>query len=356
MQTRDEFVAKRQRQWLELEQLVSTGAQLHTKSPTQIAHGAALYRAVCSDLMHARAMGFGYDLADHLNALASRAHNALYGPPSFSFGAVVHFLRAGFAQTLRRNLSFFLIASAMFYLPLGFAIAATLTDTRFALNVLPPSTLEAMASAYSSGFGDGREAGADSAMAGFYVYNNIGIAFRCFATGILFGLGSLFFLIYNGVATGAVLGYVITAGAGRNILTFICGHGPFELTAIVISGAAGLKMGYALVKTNQHTRLGSLRSQAGELVELISGAAVMLLIAAIVEGFWSPSGLPDQVKWAFSGIVSLCLCAYFAFAGRGTVHRSLRPPSHSLSPPPPSTSTPSTSPSSIPPQSTRGIG
>ena len=84
-------------------------------------------------------------------------------------------------------------------------------------------------------------------MAGFYVYNNVGIAFRCFATGVLFGAGSLFFLIYNGLVTGTVAGYVMSAGHGGNIWTFMCGHAPFELTAIVIAGGAGLEMGYALV-------------------------------------------------------------------------------------------------------------
>src|SRR5690606_31797769 len=98
--------------------------------------------------------------------------------------------------------------------------------------------------------------------------------------------------------------------------TFICGHGPFELTAIVISGAAGLKMGYALVRTDGSTRLGSLRRAAPELVQLVSGAAVMLLLAAAIEGFWSPSSLPDEVKWAFSGLVSVSLTAYFVVAGR----------------------------------------
>ena len=72
---------------------------------------------------------------------------------------------------------------------------------------------------------------------GFYVYNNVGIAFRCFATGILFGLGSLFFLIYNGITIGTVLGHVIAAGHGHNILTFVCTHGTFELTAIGIAVA-----------------------------------------------------------------------------------------------------------------------
>ncbi|HLT36077.1 MAG TPA: stage II sporulation protein M, partial [Enhygromyxa sp.] len=146
--------------------------------------------------------------------------------------------------------------------------------------------------------------------------NNVGIAFRCFATGVLFGLGSLFFSIYNGLVIGVVLGWVIRAGHGENILTFICGHGPFELTAIVISAAAGLQMGWALVETGGLTRLGSLRSQAHELGHLIIGAAAMLIIAAGIEGFWSPSGLPPPVKWTASLLFSAFVTVWLVFGGR----------------------------------------
>ena len=69
------------------------------------------------------------------------------------------------------------------------------------MSVLPAELLDGMAEAYSKGFAEGRSGDQDAAMAGFYVYNNVGIAFRCFATGILFGLGSLFFLLYNGLVT-----------------------------------------------------------------------------------------------------------------------------------------------------------
>lgn len=337
MHTRDDFVRQRATAWQELDRLLSGGAQLHTRSAEEIARGAALYRAVCSDLMHVRAMGFGHDLADHLNALAARGHNALYGPPAFSARNVLHFLFAGFPQALRANWRYFLVSSALFWLPFAFGLFATLTDERFALQVVSSEMLEQLAGAYAEGFAEGREVGQDSMMAGFYVYNNVGIAFRCFATGILFGIGSVFFLVYNGLNTGAVLGYVTVYGAGKNIFTFICGHGPFELTAIVISGAAGLKMGYALVRTDGSTRLGSLRRVAPELVQLVSGAAVMLLLAAAIEGFWSPSSLPDEVKWAFSGLVSVSLTAYFVVAGRSPAPRAMpsRHGSGSVRPPAP---------------------
>ncbi len=320
MQTRDEFVAQRRARWDELDRLLSVDAPLHRRDPRVITRVAALYRALCSDLMRAQALGFAHDLVDHLNGLASRAHNALYGPRPFSLSGVGVFLMGGFARTFRKNWRPILLAHLLFYVPFALGVLATLTDQSFAVNVLPPEQLEGMEAAYSSGFSEGRAFGADSMMAGFYVQHNIGIAFRCFATGILFGVGSLFFTLYNGLVIGTVMGYVGAVGHGENIFTFVCGHGPFELTGIVISSAAGLKMGYSLIATNGLTRLGSLRAQMRELAELVMGAAVMLLIAAAIEGFWSPSSLPNQVKWSFSALVSSLIIAYFAFAGRGPAY------------------------------------
>ena len=153
-------------------------------------------------------------------------------------------------------------------------------------------------------------------MAGFYVYNNVGVAFRCFATGILFGTGSIFFLVYNGLMIGTVTGTVAQAGFSANILTFMCGHAPFELTAIIIAGAAGIQMGYAVVETRGRTRIGSLRHQAPDIARLIVGAAVMLVIAALVEGFWSPSSAAPTVKWVVAALFTTLVIAFLAFAGR----------------------------------------
>jgi uncharacterized membrane protein SpoIIM required for sporulation len=101
-----------------------------------------------------------------------------------------------------------------------------------------------------------------------------------------------------------------------NILTFVAGHSPLELTAIVISGAAGLQMGRALIVTNGLTRLGSLTEHRRPLSAQIVGAAVMLLGAALIEGFWSPSALPPVVKWTFGGVLLALVVLYLTFAGR----------------------------------------
>src|SRR5262249_34397540 len=156
-------------------------------------------------------------------ALAGRAHAALYGARPLRLPGVVDFFARDFPRALRANGRCFLIACALFFLPFALGLGAALVSDDLAAKIIPASTLEGMARMYSKGFGEGRDAGTDTGMAGFYVYNNVGIAFRCFATGILFGAGSLFFLVYNGLVTGTVAGYVMSAGHGGNIWTFMCG-------------------------------------------------------------------------------------------------------------------------------------
>jgi uncharacterized membrane protein SpoIIM required for sporulation len=75
-------------------------------------------------------------------------------------------------------------------------------------------------------------------------------------------------------------------------------------------------MGSALINTGGRSRLGSLRHRSAELAELVSGAAAMLCIAALIEAFWSPSSLPDGVKYAFATLAWTSVFAFLAFAGR----------------------------------------
>lgn len=317
MQSQDEFVAARSRDWNDLDRLLLQPKEIRSWRGEDISRLASLYRSLCNDLMRCRRARYAPDLTGYLNGLAGRAHNMLYGARPFRVPALLRLVTHEFPISLRQNARFLALAAALFLLPCAVGVAGSLYSTEFATQVIPQGTLEGMADAYSGGFSGGRDTGTDTGMAGFYVFNNVGIAFRCFATGILFGAGSLFFLIYNGLVIGTVTGYVASAGHGGNILTFMCGHAPFELTAIVISGAAGLQMGYSLVATRGLTRIGSLRRQAPALGRLIIGAALMLVVAALVEGFWSPSSVPAPVKWAVAGVFTIGVGLYLGLAGRG---------------------------------------
>lgn len=316
IETRDEFVARRHADWEELDGILAGSKAVHRLPGPAISRAASLYRAVCTDLMRARGAGFEPELVAYLDGLAGRGHNAFYTAPPYRFRAAFELLAEGFPRALRRHAAFLTFAAFLFLAPAVFGFVGAYSSRAFVNSVVSAETAEEMEEMYAEGFGKGRATGEDTAMAGFYVYNNVGIAFRCFATGIFFGLGSIFFLVYNGLLIGAVFGVVFRAGHGLHILTFCCGHSTFELTAIVIAGTAGMVMGYSLVETNGRTRIGSLRARARDVAALILGAGAMLLVAAGIEGFWSPSSVPAPVKWVVAVALSGVVAAWLALAGR----------------------------------------
>ena len=155
-------------------------------------------------------------------------------------------------------------------------------------------------------------------MFGFYIWNNVRIGFQTFAGGVLLGLGSLFFLIFNGIFLGTIVGHLTQIGLGPQIWSFTAGHGSFELLAIAISGAAGLKLGAALLAPGRCTRRAALVLQGASAFRLAGGAALMFLVAAVIEAFWSPLQLYSNTpKYAVGILLWLLLLGYFLLAGRG---------------------------------------
>ncbi len=220
-----------------------------------------------------------------------------------------------FPSALRRNAKFFITSLLLFLVPGILSGIAAYVDEAYALALLSESALENLEDMHSKG-PDGREAHLKFGMMGFYVLNNIGIAFRCFATGIFYGIGSALFIVYNGLNIGLAFGHLFRLGHGSNIVSFTLIHSPWELTAIVISGAAGLQMGYALVKAGHRTRLENLQLHGLELLRQIVGATLFLLLAAILEGWVSPSQLPFELRLFLSGIGTILVVYTLVLAGR----------------------------------------
>jgi len=169
----------------------------------------------------------------------------------------------------------------------------------------------------SEHFGSNRESDSDFVMFGFYIYNNIGIGFQTFASGILFGLGTLFFIIFNGLYIGCLASYLTHIGYIVPFYSFVVGHSALELIAIVFAGAAGLKLGLALIAPGRLTRLHALRNAATESISLIYGVILMLLLAAFVEAFWSSNtAIAPHSKYIVGGCLWLGVISYFIWVGR----------------------------------------
>jgi uncharacterized membrane protein SpoIIM required for sporulation len=178
------------------------------------------------------------------------------------------------------------------------------------------SSFEEMYSPAAHSIGRVRTATTDWMMFGLYIRNNIGVAFQCFAGGLFAGIGSLFFLAYNGAFAGALAGYLTERGLSGTFYSFIVTHSAFELTAIVLSGAAGLRIGNALLAPGRLTRVQALVQATRDAAILLYGVTAMLLVAAGIEAFWSSAGwLPPVVKYCVAAVCWMAVLGYFAFQG-----------------------------------------
>ena len=311
-----------QDEWQELESLLDRvlGRKKSAGPPVSPERVAALYRRACEQLALARARSYPAYLLDRLDRLTADAHQVIYQQRDFGVGVVKRIALRDFPRAVRADARYVWLATALFVVPAVVLGLLVYFDPNLVLSVVDVATaaeFEQMYSDAAESVGRSRDAGTDWVAFGFYVRNNVSVAFQCFASGLVAGLGSVFYLVYNGAVIGAVSGFVTARGLGATFYSFVVTHGAFELTAIALSGAAGLKLGHSLLAPGRRTRGQSLVAAAKECVTIVYGVAAMLVIAAAFEAFWSSARwVPHSVKYSVAGVCWFAVFAYFIWQGR----------------------------------------
>jgi uncharacterized membrane protein SpoIIM required for sporulation len=310
-------------EWAELESLLTQMRGhnlLASRSTLPGERAAALYRRACEHLALARARSYPAYLIDRLEQLTSAAHQLIYQRREFGVGRVKWMLLIDFPRAVRAHGRYVTVAAVTFALPTIVLGLLVYMRPELILSVVSSETaaeFEAMYSASAESIGRRRDANTDWVMFAYYIRNNISVSFQCFAAGLFVGLGTLFFLAYNGAFAGALAGFLTERGLSETFYSFVATHSSFELTAIVLSGAAGLRLGHSLLAPGRRTRAQALLIAARESAVLLYGVVAMLLIAAAVEAFWSSARwLPSIVKYGVAAVCWTFVVAYLAFQGR----------------------------------------
>jgi uncharacterized membrane protein SpoIIM required for sporulation len=313
------FEARHAAEWVAFEQFLD--------KPTAGFDPAELpsrYRRLCQSLALAADRQYSPALVDRLNGLALRGHHLLYQSRRRQTQRAVEFVLAGFPALVRFEWRLVAVAALLFFGPLAALIAVLQVFPEFVHYLLTPEQIASFHQMYDPAARrlGMREADTSLLMFGFYIWNNVRIGFQTFAGGLVFGVGSIWFLASNGVIIGAVAGYLTHIGYGEPFWSFVAGHSSLELLAIVLSGAAGLRLGMAVVAPGPVSRKAALVAAARPAVRMMYGAALMFFAAAFVEAFWSPlTEMPYRVK-IIAGVCGWAvLLAYFAFAGRAHATR-----------------------------------
>ena len=286
-----QFEALYQEEWTELDVLLDRVLRRRKAGPgahedVSGARVAALYRRACEQLALARARSYPAYLVDRLERLTADGHQVIYRQHAFGIARLKAILAVEFPCAVRAQARYVAAAAALFFLPTFVVGLVVYNHPDLILSVVSSATVASFEQMYSpaaESIGRVREATTDWMMFGFYVRNNIGVAFQCFAGGLFAGLGSLFFLAYNGAFSGAIAGYLTERGMAPTFYSFIVTHSAFELTAIVLSGAAGLRIGHALLSPGRLTRRQALVHATQDSAVILYGVVAMLLVAAAIE-------------------------------------------------------------------------
>jgi len=277
------------------------------------------YRRICQHLAMARARGYSHEVTDRLQRIVDQGHRLLYRPPAPRWHRVGEFIVAGFPRLVRREWKAMAIAAALLYLPTIACLLLIHFRPDVAGMIFSGQALDRFEQMYNPARDKiGRTSGTDVAMFGFYVLNNVGIAFRTFAAGLFFGIGAIYVLVTNGIMFGGVAGHLDAIGYGGPFWRFVAAHSSFELTAIVIAGGAGLRLGYTLLAPGRMRRGDALREAGGVGAQLVLGAFLMLVVAAFIEAFWSSvAAFPDVVKFGSAALLWSLVITWLTFGGRG---------------------------------------
>ncbi|RKZ75743.1 MAG: stage II sporulation protein M [Candidatus Parabeggiatoa sp. nov. 1] len=319
------FESNHQQQWENLERWLDS---IEKRKPVKgeevkgqdVAQFPQMYRQVCQQLALARDRRYTPHLIERLNRLALRGHQHLYQTKSRLTAKIISFIIADFPRQVREESRLVGLSSLLFFgsLLVMFVGVQIHPDLVYSLmDTEQVQSLEAMYNPHAEHLGRNRDADSDFYMFGFYIRHNISIDFQTFAGGMLFGLGTLFFLIFNGLYIGCVAGHLTHVGYITPFYSFVAGHSAPELMALVLAGAAGLKLGLALVAPGRLSRLHALQNAASRSIGLIYGVVGMSLLAAFIEAFWSSNTAIDPViKYSVGISLWLLVIGYFTLVGR----------------------------------------
>lgn len=316
-----EFRQEREASWRELEEVLAQADRsgLGKLTPQQLYRLPLLHRAALSSLSVARSISLDRNLIDYLESLCARAHVYVYGGKRSYRSTVQSFFARTFPQrvwAMRRAVALsvliMLLGTACGYLltmrdpdlfygfvPEGLAQGRNPTSTQDELREVLYTDTE----------------GGLSGFAGFLFTHNAQIGFLCFAIGIAAGVPVVLLLFSNGVMLGAFGALYAQSDLGFSFWLWVLPHGVTELLAVVLCGAAGLRLGASLVFPGRHSRLDSLALEGRNAAVVILGCIALFLIAGILEGYFRQLVHHEGIRLTVTVATSLLWILYFGVLG-----------------------------------------
>ena len=306
----EQFISRNTNTWKELEDFSSRINKKGIKgfTSTEIKKLLRVFRISSHHLAYARTHYPDNNVVSYLNSLVGRCHNQIYSVKKFNPKDLYIYIYRDFPQLLKDNRKYIFTAFSVFAFGFLLAMIMTILNTDNAYFFLDATTVEALKEGISEG---GRDSWNNPFMASFITVNNVGVAIKAFVLGITLGIGTIYILSFNGAILGVYTALAYRFSDPTLYWSLILPHGVIELTAIFLAGGAGLIIGRSLLIPGEHTRKHALILAAKKAVSIIAGTAMLLVIAGMIEGFFTPLSISKESKLIFASLTAVLLALYF---------------------------------------------
>src|SRR3954465_7806989 len=317
----DTFLATNQASWDRLATLVGRASRkVDRLPPAELEELVALYQRTATHLSYARTTYRDPALTATLSSLVARAGAVVYGSRPRTLRSLGQFFAVTFPAAVWYSRRFIAVSAALLLVP-AFAVGLWVANSPRAVEATGP---KAVREAYvNQDFEQNYRSAPASEFASHVFTNNVQVSIYAFAAGILLCLPTAVILLYNGANVGVAGGLFASVGQQAKFWGLILPHGLLELTAVIIAGAAGLRLGWTLIGPGDRTRPDALADEGRRSLAIVAGLVVVFLAAGTIEGFVTGSSLPT---WARVGIGALGEAALFTWLfvrGRAAAARGL---------------------------------
>jgi uncharacterized membrane protein SpoIIM required for sporulation len=164
--------------------------------------------------------------------------------------------------------------------------------------------------------GEGHDSVNSPVLSTMIMTNNMKVAMFAFVGGITLGILPIYLLLFNGLLVGALAAVYAQADSSYAFWAYILPHGVIELTAIFIAGGAGLHMGYRLLVPGRYDRKHQFLLAAKESAQLLLATLPLFVVAGVIEGYITPSGLSLETKYGVALLTLMVLFGWYAWGLR----------------------------------------
>jgi uncharacterized membrane protein SpoIIM required for sporulation len=309
-----EFIRVRETAWRELQAFLENARrQSLARVPLDLFRdGSARYRQAVADLAYARMCFPGHPVVKELEQLVSQGHSILYQAGRARSRNWSEFWLKIWPMRIHEATRPILIATAIFWTSAVVGFYLTAVNPVLEHFFVSPSMRAAIQAKrlWTSSLTSVAPAASSQIAA-----NNINVSLLTWGLGLTFGIGTVWLLVFNGLLLGAIAAACMRAGMLLPLAEFVVAHGSLELPAIWISGGAGLLLAQAMIFPGRYARRVEIRKNGRSSVQIMVGIVPLLLFAAVIEGFVSPSNISGIAKALLGFSVAAALLAFIVVRG-----------------------------------------